>query len=223
MYLVLSMGTNQKKIKMKFNQTNLFIITFLIAFVFYLRWLDWHWLYIGLIVAVLVMILFIWRWLQKQVKIESYSRFLQKQMMDAYGLIKVLILQGQMPYQAMQTTLPFLDSNLAEAFHNLLMEIDLDKSIQPYLHFAKKFKSLMIEQLLFSLYQLENQGGDGRQLQQFQYLFDQVEHQFYQQELLQFHEKMQQQNNLVMIATALIAITLLVGVMQMVGGMLYGI
>jgi anaerobic selenocysteine-containing dehydrogenase len=143
--------------------------------------------------------------------------------MDAYGLIKVLILQGQMPYQAMQTTLPFLDSNLAEAFHNLLMEIDLDKSIQPYLHFAKKFKSLMIEQLLFSLYQLENQGGDGRQLQQFQYLFDQVEHQFYQQELLQFHEKMQQQNNLVMIATALIAITLLVGVMQMVGGMLYGI
>ncbi|MEY3609776.1 MAG: hypothetical protein RLZZ264_297 [Bacillota bacterium] len=223
MYLVLSMGTDQKKIKMKFNQTNLFIITFLIAFIFYLRWLAWHWFHIGLIVTGLVMVLFIWRWLQEQVKVESYSRFLQKQMMDAYGLIKVLILQGQMPYQAIQTTLPFLDSNLAEAFQDLLMDIDLDKSIQPYLHFAKKFQSLMIEQLLFSLYQLENQGGDGRQLQQFQYLFDQVEQQFYQQELLQFHEKMQQQNNLVMIATALIAMTLLVGVMQMIGGMLYGI
>jgi Flp pilus assembly protein TadB len=217
------MGTDQKKIKMKFNQTNLFIITFLIAFIFYLRWLAWHWFHIGLIVTGLVMVLFIWRWLQEQVKVESYSRFLQKQMMDAYGLIKVLILQGQMPYQAIQTTLPFLDSNLAEAFQDLLMDIDLDKSIQPYLHFAKKFQSLMIEQLLFSLYQLENQGGDGRQLQQFQYLFDQVEQQFYQQELLQFHEKMQQQNNLVMLATALIAMTLLVGVMQMIGGMLYGI
>jgi hypothetical protein len=217
------MGSGQTKNKMKFNRTYLLIVIFLIVFVFYLRWLSLSWLYIGLIMIAIIVALWAWHWFQQQVHLETQLRNLQKQMMDGYRLLKVLILQGQTPYQAMQTILPFLDSNLAEAFHGLLIDIDQDKSLQPYLYFAKKFKSLMVEQLLFSLYQLENQGGDGRQLQQFQYLFDQVEHQFYQQELLQFHEKMQQQNNWVMIATALIAMTLLVGVMQLIGGMLYGI
>ena len=183
----------------------------------------WSWVYIPLIGIGFVVIILFWRWFQKQVKRETTFHNLQKQLMDAYRLLKVLILQGQSPYQAMQTILPYIESNLAEFFQGLLMDIDQDKSIQPYLNFARQFKSIMAEQLLFSLYQLENQGGDGRQLQQFQYLFDQLEHQFYQQELLKFHEKMQQQNHSVMIATALIAITLLFGVMQLIGGMLYGI
>lgn len=217
------MDSGEKKIKMKLNQTVLILITLSIVMTFFLRWFHWHWYQIGLIIILLWTLSFSWQWLQKQVIAETNIRQLQKQMMDAYALIKVLILQGQTPYQAMQTTLPFLDVNLAEAMHGLLMDIDLDKSLQPYLHFANKFQSLMLEQLLFSLFQLENQGGDGTQLQQFQYLFDQVERQFYQQDLLLFHEKMQQQNNLVMIATACIAITLLVGVMQLIGGMLYGI
>ncbi len=207
------------------NMKTFYILTILVLVmtVIYLRWLSWSWLYIAILIFVLMIGLVIWHWFQKQVKQETDSHNLQKQMMDAYRLIKVLILQGQAPYQAMQTILPYLETNLAEAFQGLLIDIDQDKSIQPYLQFAKNFRSLMVEQLLFSLYQLENQGGDGRQLQQFQYLFDQVEHQFYQQELLQFHEKMQQQNHWVMLATAMIAMTLLVGVMQLIGGMLYGI
>ncbi len=208
---------------MNIKQSNLLIILGLAVIVISLSWFAWSWFYIAMIVTAFFIGIISWKWFQKQVQIETDSQHLQKQLMDAYRLIRVLILQGQAPYQAMQTILPFLESNLAEAFHELLIDIDQDKSIQPYLHFAKKFRSLMVEQLLFSLYQLENQGGDGRQLQQFQYLFDQLEHQFYQQELLQFHEKMQQQHHWVMIATAMIAMTLLVGVMQLIGGMLYGI
>jgi len=208
---------------MKPNTQFLMVIVGLMMVIFYLRWLSWSWFYVGLISLGLIMVSWLWSWFQKQVKLEMISRNLQRQVIDAYRLIKVLILQGQAPYQAMQTILPFLEANLADAFHGFLIDIDQDKSIQPYLQFAKRFQSLMVEQLLFSLYQLENQGGDGRQLQQFQYLFDQVEHQFYQQELLQFHEKMQQQTHWVMLATALIALTLLVGVMQLIGGMLYGL
>jgi len=208
---------------MRKNRNFLLQVMFLAGLIFYLRWLSLNWFQIALISISFVLGILLWQRFQRQVNNELNSRLLQKQIMDAYRLIKVLILQGQTPYQAMQTILPFLDASLAEAFHGLLIDIDQDKSLQPYLQFAKRFQSLMVEQLLFSLYQLENQGGDGKQLQQFQYLFDQLEHQFYQQELLQFHEKMQQQSNWVMIATSLIAMTLLVGVMQLIGGMLNGI
>lgn len=209
---------------MKFN-TKLFIFLLVSIGLGLYLWLilAWYWLNIMLLLIFLFLGYWGWDWFQHQVNKETDIHRLKKHIMDAYRLIKVLVLQGQTPYQAIQTILPFLESSLAEAFHDLMIEIDQDKSIHPYLEFAKQFQSLMVEQLLFSLYQLENQGGDGKQLQQFQYLFDQVEHQFYQQELLVFHEKMQQQNNWVMVATALIAMTLLLGVMQLIGGFLYGI
>jgi hypothetical protein len=145
----------------------------------------------------------------------------QKEMMNAYRLIKVMLMQAVSPYQALQTIMPFVGSELGEHIHDLLMAIDQDKSIHPYLHFASGFQSLMIEQLFFALYQLENQGGHSQQLQQFQYLFDQVEHQFYQGQLNQFHEGMQNANGYVMVATGLIAFSLLIGVMQLIAGMMY--
>jgi Flp pilus assembly protein TadB len=143
-------------------------------------------------------------------------------MMEAFALLKVLIHQGLTPYQAFQTVLQFVDPNLADALHQLLLELDQDSSLQPYLNFAKPFQSIMIEQLLFSMYQLSHQGGQASSLHHFRYLFDQADHQHYQSRLQILNEKMQSANQLVMIATGLIAFSLLVGVMQLIGGMLYG-
>ena len=170
----------------------------------------------------LLVVLEIGYWVYQDNQKDLRLRDRQKQMMDAYRLIKVMLMQSVSPYQALQTILPFVDSELGENIHDLIMAIDQDKSIHPYLHFASGFQSLMIEQLFFALYQLENQGGHGQQLQQFQYLFDQAEHQYYQSQLNQFHEGMQNANGYVMVATGMIAFSLLIGVMQLIAGMMYG-
>jgi hypothetical protein len=173
---------------------------------------------VGLLVA-----LEIGYWVYQDNQKDHRLRDRQKQMMNAYRLIKVMLMQSVSPYQALQTILPFVDSELGENIHDLIMAIDQDKSIHPYLHFASRFRSLMIEQLFFALYQLENQGGHSQQLQQFQYLFDQAEHQYYQSQLNQFHEGMQNANGYVMVATGMIAFSLLIGVMQLIAGMMYGL
>ena len=162
-------------------------------------------------------------WVYHDHQQDQRLRTRQKNMIEAYRLIKVMLMQSVSPYQALQTVLPFVDAELAEHLHDLLMAIDQDKSIHPYLHFASHFRSLMIEQLFFALYQLENQGGHSQQLQQFQYLFDQAEHQYYQSQLNQFHEGMQNANGYVMVATGMIAFSLLIGVMQLIAGMMYGL
>lgn len=180
-------------------------------------------LQVGLImVGFMVIIVFGW-WLYDDHQKDHRLRMKQKHMIDAYRLLKVMLMQSISPYQALQTVLPFVDSQLAENIHDLLMGIDQDKSIHPYIQFASGFKSLMIEQLLFAMYQLENQGGHGQQLQQFQYLFDQAEQQYYQSQLNQFHEGMQNANGYVMVATGMIAFSLLIGVMQLIAGMMYGL
>jgi hypothetical protein len=185
--------------------------------------IGWSFLQAGLVSVGLMLILEIGLWVYQDHQQDQRLRTSQKKMIDAYRLIKVMLMQSVSPYQALQTVLPFVDAELAEHLHDLLMAIDQDKSIHPYLHFASRFRSLMIEQLFFALYQLENQGGHGQQLQQFQYLFDQAEHQYYQSKLNQFHEGMQNANGYVMVATGMIAFSLLIGVMQLIAGMMYGL
>jgi hypothetical protein len=185
--------------------------------------IGWSILQVGILCLAVVIILEIGLWVYLDHQQDQRLRTRQKDMIDAYRLIKVMLMQAVSPYQALQTILPFVKSDLAENIHDLLMAIDQDKSIHPYLHFASGFHSLMIEQLFFALYQLENQGGQGQQLQQFQYLFDQAEHQYYQSQLNQFHEGMQNANGYVMVATGMIAFSLLIGVMQLIAGMMYGL
>jgi hypothetical protein len=193
-----------------------FTPTFLLGF-------GWSLLQVGSMIIGLLIVLEIGYWFYQDSLKDRQLRARQKQMMEAYRLIKVMLMQSVSPYQALQTILPFVDSELGENIHDLLMAIDQDKSIHPYLHFASGFQSLMIEQLFFALYQLENQGGQSQQLQQFQYLFDQAEHQYYQSQLNQFHEGMQNANGYVMVATGMIAFSLLIGVMQLIAGMMYGL
>jgi hypothetical protein len=188
-----------------------------------LIYIGWSFLQAGILSVGLMLFLELGLWVYQDHQQDHQLRIRQKNMIDAYRLIKVMLMQSISPYQALQTVLPFVDAKLAEHLHDLLMAIDQDKSIHPYLHFASRFRSLMIEQLFFALYQLENQGGHSQQLQQFQYLFDQAEHQYYQSQLNQFHEGMQNANGYVMVATGLIAFSLLIGVMQLIAGMMYGL
>lgn len=189
---------------------------------FGLIWFGWSLLNSGFISGGLIVSLEVGNWFLLANQTEKMIRKRQKEMIDAYRLIKVMLMQSHSPYQALQTVLPFVSSTLGQDIHDLLMNIDQDKSIHPYLHFASGFHSLMIEQLFFALYQLENQGGNPSQLQQFQYLFDQAEQQYYQSQLHQFHEGMQNANGYVMVATGMIAFSLLIGVMQLIAGMMYG-
>jgi hypothetical protein len=187
-----------------------------------LMFIGWSFFDSGFLGLGLLVILEIGLWVYFDNQKDYLLRTKQKDMMDAYRLIKVMVMQAFSPYQALQTILPFVGSELGESIHDLIMAIDQDKSIHPYLEFASGYQSLMIEQLFFALYQLENQGGHSQQLQQFQYLFDQVEHQYYQGQLNQFHEGMQNANGYVMVATGMIAFSLLIGVMQLIAGMMYG-
>ena len=217
-----TMETSERK-DIMIPKLNHHIYVFLIALApILLIFFGWSISEVGTLSVGLVVALEIGLWVYLDNQKDNQLRTKQKDIMDAYRLIKVMVMRAVSPYQALQTILPFVGSELGKSIHDLLMGIDQDKSIHPYLHFASGYQSLMIEQLFFALYQLENQGGHSQQLQQFQYLFDQVEHQYYQSQLNQFHEGMQNANGYVMVATGMIAFSLLIGVMQLIAGMMYG-
>jgi hypothetical protein len=185
--------------------------------------LKWSW-WLSLIIAIVIIIFglgydFLHQASQKAITQQNLTRIL----MDTFAMIKVLIMQGMSPYQSLQTVLPYVPQILAEKIHLLTIDIDQDASIQPYLTFSQSFHSLMIEQLLFAFYQLETQGGGPESLQQFQYLFDQADQHHMQSIVQRLHDRMQSANGQTMIATGLIAFSLLIGVMQLIARVIYGL
>jgi hypothetical protein len=151
------------------------------------------------------------------------QQYLTRSFMEIFAMIKVLLLQGKSPYQSLQTVIPYVPEMLQELFHVLMIDLDQDNSIHPYLTFSQNFKSLMIEQLMFAFYQLETQGGGLSSLQQFQYLFDQADQQYMQGVMQTYQERLQSANSQTMIATGLIAFSLLIGIMQLIAGVIYGL
>ena len=63
---------------------------------------------------------------------------------------------------------------MSNEIQNLLDDIDLDKSVKPFVKFASNFKSPVIENVMISIYQMIEQGEVSEQLNQFTILFEQM-------------------------------------------------
>jgi hypothetical protein len=83
----------------------------------------------------------------------------------------IYIHNGYNVYQALQAVSAFASDGLKEEFLKLLTSIDNDKSPTPYLTFSKNFESLEIKQVLLSVYQMVEEGGE-TYIRQFEALFD---------------------------------------------------
>ena len=147
---------------------------------------------------------------------------LTQQFLMVFRYFQVLIEQDMNAYQAVKTLLNYVDDPLHHQLHVFLLQIDHDKSIVPYQTLSTMFQSIMIEQVLLSMYQLDRQGSKGMTLFHFNFLFDQVELQAFTYEMRQYHDRLQGGLHTVMIGTGLLAFSFLVGVVDIIFGMLYG-
>jgi hypothetical protein len=160
--------------------------------------------------------------LQYDKKSSAQKTILTQQFLMVFRYFQVLIGQDMNAYQAVKTLLNYIDDPLHHQLHLFLLQIDHDKSILPYQTFSSSFQSIMIEQVLLSMYQLDRQGSKGMTLFHFNFLFDQVENQAFAYEMRQYHERLQGGLQTVMIGTGLLAFSFLVGVVDIIFGMLYG-
>jgi len=70
-------------------------------------------------------------------------------------------------YQSLQMTMNFTKDILIKDIEELIEQIDLDKSITPYQHFADKFDSNIVYQVVMMIYQLDVNGYDAKYLASF--------------------------------------------------------
>lgn len=120
-------------------------------------------------------------------------------------------------YMSFKLLLPYCSTFMDEAINSLLNQIDLDKTIGPYINFASKFNSRIIDSLMLSIYQIVDNGEQQNQFSEFELLFSNVRNR-YQEEMVESKKKsLDSLNSVPMMGAAGITIVLSVAIISIIG------
>lgn len=146
----------------------------------------------------------------------------RKELINLITFFEIYIHNGVNVYQSLSNISNFASPFLKEKIDELLKEIDVDKSVTPFINFAKQFNSLIIEQLFISIYQLIDEGNHSTSLNQFQALFSKMNDEEHTQNLEDRCKKLDRANITPVIGAAMITIVISIGIVSIIGGSFIG-
>lgn len=103
--------------------------------------------------------------------IKKKVKNLEEEFVHVFVYFGLFIKNGRPVYNALEDCLRYCSDNLGDLIRKMLEEIDEDKSIAPYIKFAKNFENLEIKQVMISIYKMSIEGGGEEYLNQFDALF----------------------------------------------------
>lgn len=108
----------------------------------------------------------------------SKAKHLEEQREDEFVTIisyfEIFITNKNNVYQSFNKIIQYASEWMKDLLSNLLKEIDTDKSVQPFVNFANKFKMKVAMNIMLSIFSMVDQGESFEQINQFQILFEQL-------------------------------------------------
>ena len=123
-------------------------------------------------------------------------------------------------YQSFSQLIPFCSDWMKEKIETLLKEIDIDKSVQPFINFANNFESLSTHSLMLSIYQMVDQGESGEQLMQFNIIFDELARARNKEMVEQKEKSLSSMAAFPLMGAGLITVTLTVSILLILGDLI---
>lgn len=123
-------------------------------------------------------------------------------------------------YQAFQSLIAYSSPWMEEQIQSLILEIDNDKSVKPFVNFANKFSNKVAANVMMSIYQMVDEGENGLHMYQFNNLFQQLS-KSQQMELIDSKERsMGSITSLPLIGAGAITVLLTFGIISVMGEMI---
>ena len=97
---------------------------------------------------------------------------LDDEFIEIFSYLKIYIANKENVYKALTNIKEFASPRMLERLDDLTNEIDNDKTIQPFINFARKFKNKVIEEVMIALFELINNGNNEAYLNQFIKIFE---------------------------------------------------
>ncbi len=120
-------------------------------------------------------------------------------------------------YQSFNMLIPFCSTWMKQKVELMLHEIDLDKSVQPFISFANNFQQIAASSLMLSIFQMVDQGENVNQLTQFHLVYDELAKSRNHQLMEQKEKHMASMSIYPLIGAGLITITLTISILSILG------
>jgi len=108
----------------------------------------------------------------------------ENEFVSLISYFKIFINNNNNVYHCFELLLPYCSTWMEEKIKYLLQQIDVDKTVTPFINFANNFNSPIFESVMLNIYQMIDQGETNNQMNQFSFLFMQLSKN-YQTELIE--------------------------------------
>ena len=123
-------------------------------------------------------------------------------------------------YQSFQNTLSYSSDWMQEKIQLLLLNIDRDKTVKPFVDFAKNFHNAIAHNVMLSIYQMIDEGESGAHMVQFSILFDQLSHSQHKARLDNKDKSLGSLSTFHLIGAGLITLLITFGIITIMGDMI---
>lgn len=156
-------------------------------------------------------------------KIDKQKALDLEEFTNLFSYFKIYIHNGFSVYSALKEIEQFANESLKKQLKTLIEEIDLDKSIEPFIRFAKNFDEVVVEEMMLTIYQMVDDGVNSDHLLQFEMIYDKFSDLMYQKNLKRKDSKLGTLSSSSLIATCYLMIVLTVGIISVIGELINGI
>ena len=167
--LLLFISANKTKEIIKIAATNVLIIVAAVTLTIFLKQVMIA--FVGIVAAVIVNYLIFNNYLDKKKAILDER---EHEFIAIISYFQFFITNSYNVYQAFQSLIAYSSPWMEEQIQSLIIEIDNDKSVKPFINFANKFKNNVAGNVMMSIYQMVDEGENGLHMYQFNSLFQQL-------------------------------------------------
>lgn len=140
-----------------------------------------------------------------------------------FGYFRIFIRNGYSVYSALKEIINFANPRLKKLLKELVSEIDDDKTVQPFVKFAKQFNEIIVEEMMISIYQMIDDGQTSDYLVQFELIFDKFSDLLYQKNLRTKDSRLGTIASSSLIGSSYLMIVLTIGIVSIIGEIINGI
>lgn len=139
------------------------------------------------------------------------------ELISLLSYFEIFISNGNNVYTSFKMLLPYCSQYLSDAVTSLLNQIDVDKTVGPYINFATKFNNRIVDSLMLSIYQMVDNGENVVELTEFDLLFNNIKNKN-QEELIDSHKKsLDSLNTFPLVGAGAITIILSISIISIIG------
>lgn len=215
---MLLLGLNPKNELKNLIIINLVLLILCVAIYFFSKSLMYS--LFGLISLPIFSFLYFYRY---DSKIDSLQTQNTEEFTNLFSYFRIFIHNGYSVYSALKEIQNYANESLKKMLQILLDEIDEDKSIQPFITFAKNFNEIIIEEMMISIYQMIDDGENSDYLIQFEIIFDKFSELMYQKNLRRKDSRLGTLSSAPLIGSCYLMIVLTIGIVGVIGVMVSGI